>query len=218
MKFLYIFIYILCFFPFILPYSSQAQENVVRGVIGAPDTLNRMTDEQIEEALRVTDNCKQYGSMSEYYDCDCLGMSFLEIRRKKGDKYSAFFIEEEAKRKCPNTPSVAGKIYSQCLEWAPRQRGEDYEPFCACYGSSFAKLFGKNPRDNVWIIEAQMTEAMQECDVNAPNERAKDRAALIQDLKGSGLYEQLFPSAIPTPSIQNIPVNRRSDPRSPTPE
>ena len=94
------------------------------------------------------------------YDCDCVGMTFLELRRKKGPKADGYWINYEAQRKCPNGPAMAGAIYSDCLKWAPFQRGEDYKTFCSCYGSNYGKLYSKNPSDSLLVAEAQKTQAM----------------------------------------------------------
>ena len=93
---------------------------------------------------------------------------------------------------------MAGKIYSECLGWAALQRGEDYKEFCSCYGTKFAQIYGRNPSENLIVVEAQMTVAMSECNVNSVNERLQARDSFVKKLKESGAYYQLFPGALPS--------------------
>lgn len=183
------------FFLFFLPFVSFAEEVPFRGQIGNPTKLKPYTDKDLEEALKISDECKAYDRTNIRYDCDCVGMTFLDLRRQKGENAQDYWLREEARRKCPNTPAVAGKIYTECLEWAPSQRGEDYQEFCTCYGSTFAKIYSKNPSDDLLITEAQTMKAMEICNVNAVNTREQDEKALIQKLKDQKLYDKLFPGA-----------------------
>lgn len=191
---------LICFFLLILTLYSDvtcAAESAAKGSIGKNEKILPLTSKILDEALQISDECKTYDFTNTRYDCDCVGIKFLELRRKKGDSESAFWLREDAQKKCPNRPAMAGKIYSECVGWAPLQRGEDYEEFCSCYGSNFAKLYGKNPSENLLVVEAQMTVAMSKCNVNSINERLKDRDLFIKKLKESGAYYQLFPGSAP---------------------
>ena len=188
---------LLIFTLILFPTTSFAAENLAKGRLGKIENILPLTGEIIDEALQITDECKTQPFTNTRYDCDCVGMTFLEMRRKRGLEESGFWIREDAQRKCPNKPAMAGKIYSECIAWAPLQRGEDYEEFCACYGSNFAQLYGKNPSENLIVVEAQMTVAMSKCNVNSVNERLQARDAFIRKLKESGTYYQLFPGALP---------------------
>lgn len=185
---------------FCTPSVSFAEEMVVRGQIGSEKRLPIFTDEELEEALKVSDDCKAYDRTNTRYDCDCVGMKFLDLRRQQGEKASYYWLRDAARRKCPNAPAMAGKVYNECLQWAPAQRGEDYQEFCACYGSSFAKIFSKNPTDDVTISNNQTVQAMKSCNVNAVNVKTQDRDAFVNKLKESNLYDKLFPGAQDDPA------------------
>lgn len=189
------FIYMV--FTFLLIYTSLsfASEDLAKGSIGVGDKVLPMTNEILAEALELSDDCKANINTNTYYECDCVGLTFLELRRKRGMKESGFWLREEALRKCPNRPAIAGKMYNECVGWAAIQRGEDYESFCACYGSNYSKIFGQNPTDNILVIEAQMITAMKRCEPNRENERIKNREDFIKQLKDNGTYDALFPGA-----------------------
>lgn len=188
--------FILIFILF--PNVTNAAENMAKGSVGKAAKILPLTGEMIDEALQMTEECKGNNFTNVRYDCDCVGMQFLEIRRKKGLEESAFWIREDAQRNCPNRPAMAGKIYSECLGWAAIQRGEDYKEFCSCYGTKFAQIYGGNPSENLIVVEAQMTVAMSKCNVNSVNERLQARDSFVKKLKESGVYYQLFPGALPS--------------------
>ena len=179
------------------PVVSSAAEAPVRGKISEGKRLPIYTDDELEEALKASDACSASGYDNLHYDCSCVGRTFLELRRKKGESASRFWLNYEAQRKCPNAPAIAGETYTDCLRWAPQRRGEDYDEFCACYGSNYAKLFTQNPSDSLLVAEAQKTKAMEGCNVNAPNVIQQERETFVRTLKEKGTYEKLFPSAAP---------------------
>lgn len=191
---------LICLFVFLTSFASFAEEPQVRGQIGKGTRLPLYSDKDLEEALKITDDCKAYDWTNIRYECDCVGMTFLELRRQQGEKADSYWLREKARRKCPNAPAMAGKIYSECLQWAPAQRGEDYEEFCACYGSTFAKIYSKNPTDNLVVTEAQTIKAMESCNVNAVNVRAQERDAFVRKLKEDKVYDKLFPGAKDDPA------------------
>lgn len=191
----------LCLFVLLIPLASHAEDNLPRGqVVDKEKSLPNYTNAELEEALKVSDDCKAYDYTNERYDCDCVGMTYLTLRRQQGQKAQSFTLSDAARRKCANGPSMAGKVYSQCMQWAPARRGDDYQEFCACYGSTFAKAFVKNPSDNLVVSEAQTVQAMESCNVNAVNVRNQDRDAFVQKLKDNKTYDQLFPGAKDDPA------------------
>ena len=93
---------------------------------------------------------------------------------------------------CPDTAKIANKKYLQCIDWAARMR-KDSDRFCKCYGGAYAVKFTKNPVQNQSFKQQMMTMALEECDVTAPNERAKARKAAKEELESRGLLQRLFP-------------------------
>lgn len=180
-----------------------AEDASVRGVIGKEKKIAPATPEQMEEAFKVSDECKAYDYTNTHYDCDCIGMTFLELRRKAGNAVQAFQLKETAKKKCPNAPQMAGMIYTRCLAWAPSRLGEDYNAFCGCYGSEFAKIYAKNPSENQLVREYQMTRALTACNIGQVNQRKQDAQKMVRKLKQDGIYDELLPGAALSNDLTN---------------
>lgn len=192
---------LLCLFVIGIPLAAHAEDDLPRGqVVGKETRLPIYTNKELDEALKVSDDCKSYSYSNVRYDCDCVGMAYLDLRRKQGEKASAYWLRDAARRKCPNGPAMAGKVYNECLQWAPSKRGDDYKEFCACYGSTFAKNFVKNPTDNLIITEVQTVKSMEACNVNAVNVKNQERDAFVQKLKDNNSYDKLFPGAKDDPA------------------
>ena len=182
------------------PASADTKAAPPKGALEKSKKLAPFTDEQLREALSVSDQCKANGFSTLHYDCDCVGMKFLALRQKKGDSPQTFAIRKEAEKLCPNTPAMAGEAYTQCLNWAPKIQGENYQSFCACYGSEYAKLYGRTPTDSPPALQNLMTKALITCDANRPNREKEERKSMIDQMKKDGRYYKLFPSA-PRPDI-----------------
>jgi|GEM_PF-2942063 len=169
--------------------------NFFKGQVGQQKPLPDFTDQQLEEALRISDDCKADTIMSTRYECDCVGMTYLELRRKRGDNAQSYWLREDANQKCPNRIAMAGKMYTDCKQKSVTTRVEDYEEFCTCYGTKFANYFGKNPTSNLNVFEGNMIRSMVECNVNSVNQRSQEREMFVDRLKERGIYDKLFPGA-----------------------
>lgn len=198
MKFLLcLFLLLVSFFP--SPSYSDDSENDVTletlGIVKSTSGPPKITDEQIEESFQVADKCKVYNYTNDHYDCDCVGMNFLKLRQRAGDEVPAAELVSKAQMKCPNTPAMAGMIYKRCLTWAPMERGEDYEEFCSCYGSDFARIYSRYPSDDQLIREYQMTRALSNCNVNSVNQVKQDLQKMVKKLRSDKIYDELMPGA-----------------------
>ncbi len=197
---------LLCLFLiFIFSFSSpvSADDSSVRGRVAQEKSIPDATPEQLEEAFQVSDECKAYSYTKIHYDCDCMGMRFLELRRKAGDGVQAYGLKEGAKKKCANAPEMAGTIYTRCLAWAPSELGEDYDSFCACYGSEFAKLYAQAPSENQLVREYQMTKALTACHIGKFNQQKQETQKMVRKLKQSGVYDDLLPGAAISQDLTN---------------
>lgn len=153
------------------------------------------TPEQVDEALAVSQDCARHSRSSTYFDCDCVGMKFLELRRAAGDKAHAPFLLIEAEKSCPNMAGIAGQTYERCLAWGPQEIGYNYKEFCSCFGSEYGRIYGKNPTSNLMHREAQMTDAMTKCKYGDIKRQADNYDSWIEQLKQKGLYKSLFPGS-----------------------
>lgn len=159
------------------------------------DAVLGATLEQLDEALQVTQDCKQGSFSTTFFDCDCVGMKFLENRQKMGDKADAVQILIASRKSCPNAAGLAGSSEAQCQTWAAPMRPRDFKPFCACFANRLGRTYEKNPSMNEMVREAQMTEAFSFCDRGVFGQDRINRDSTIRDLIKKGIYEKLFPSA-----------------------
>lgn len=175
----------------------SAQEDIPLGFLEAnrPEAKKPATPEQIDEALQVSEECKNYNVARRYFDCDCVGMKFLELRQKEGDEASQFNLMAKARHECPNTPEVAGIYYDRCVSWAVVERGEDYKEFCTCYANQFALLYSKNPDDNQLVREAQLTQALSNCNVGGTIAVRQNRLNFLERIKQKGLLGAFLPGS-----------------------
>ena len=154
---------------------------------------NKPTPEQIDEAFALFDQCEASDAIKKYYDCDCLGRIFLDLRASRpNDSHDS--LMNAARLKCPNTTDIAGSSYQRCMSWAPRSRG-DYEAYCTCYANNFARNFSKRPTDSIKGREILMARALTGCNDKGDLAESRTRRRLIEELKQQGLYEALFPGA-----------------------
>ncbi len=177
---------------------AYAEEQVKpRGYVpfGKEKKLPPITSEQLDESLAIYDECVANKVATTRYDCDCVGMRYLDLRRERGPLALAYDLKIAARHDCPNAPDVAGMMYERCLSWAPRER-TDYERFCSCYASNYARRFSKNPSGSLLVQEAQMTASLSECDAGWVTKERLERRDLVEQLKERGLYKLLFPGAI----------------------
>lgn len=172
---------------------------------GKSDKKFPLTPEMIEEALDTSTNCKAYYVTNTAYDCDCLGMTMLEMRQKQGMSMPRYDLENIVRAMCPNTAAMAGKYYEYCLSWAPNQMGSQSKEFCECYGRQYAKIYARNPSDNQLVREAQMTAAMSNCKFSDLKGSSNDRQKWIDQMKQKNLYDQLLPGAKDDPMMNQKP-------------
>ncbi len=166
-----------------------------RGYLPYEEKLPDPTDQQIDEALQVTITCKSNGYSRTYYDCDCTGMKFLELRQKNGDGPNATALLIEAQKSCPNAADVAGLSVQQCQSWAKLSRPYSYKEFCDCFASEYATLFERNTTENEMVREAQMTNAYTKCDGGKQLGSRLAKQSIIERLKENGIFKTLFPGA-----------------------
>jgi hypothetical protein len=95
------------------------------------------------EADQFIQQCESNPNMRQYYNCECLGYEYLNIRIKK-PKIDRTSIIADIKTKCLDASGAAGAEYDRCMGNFPllpdRVKPEEY---CQCFASTYAKLFEK---------------------------------------------------------------------------
>ncbi len=157
------------------------------------------TPSEEAEAQSVFLACNSSDNQSHYLDCECLSLSFLQLRikdtdEKKGAASGYFTIMEEARKACVNTAGLAGKTYSECRAWAIGVRS-DAEEFCSCYANTYAKTYAGTPTSNIKINERLMITASQKCGGARASELRVQQEREIVKMQQNGTYQKLFPGS-----------------------
>ncbi|MFP4097463.1 MAG: hypothetical protein ACLFP8_05685 [Alphaproteobacteria bacterium] len=105
--------------------------------------LDKITEQQKEEAESVYYSCKDSRRMSLHVDCECLAAKFLDLRIKRGSVTPRHhLISEITIRQCRNVVELTGVEYAKCM----RGSGFDYsnirpKDYCECYARKWGELF-----------------------------------------------------------------------------
>jgi hypothetical protein len=99
-------------------------------------------DKYIEEAYEFNNKCETDFVLSQYYNCDCLAVKYLDKRIETGPRTSAQSIMMSINKECKDAARAAGYYYQQCMENS-QTMGTDVptEDFCKCLGNTYAKLY-----------------------------------------------------------------------------
>ena len=168
----------------IFPFDRNGeQENTV------PD--RDPSSEELDEMQSVYNRCtKRFHS--QYLDCRCIAVKFLDQRMTEGPKPPKRLLLDRVYKQCPATANIAGKTYRRCLGWASMRRS-DYKRFCECYANEYASIFSKNPSLRSHAQQNMMSKAMDECDYNqALNRRIRERNAVGSRNRSQSEIDTIF--------------------------
>ncbi len=176
-----------------MPAYAQSAPQSAMDFLDKREKSPQPTPQQIDESFAVYDACQGSDMVRKYYNCECVGSTFLQMRAlRPNDKQSDLIVD--ARKKCANTVDVAGAAYNNCLEWATTVRS-DYESYCTCYANTFAKNFSQHPSDSIRGRTMMMTSALGECSTGHEIDEKRSRWNLLELLKKQGVYDTLFPAA-----------------------
>ncbi len=190
--------------PAVKPQSDPAVQPQNMPLLGKlpgdkkPVAPKEPTAEQLAEANSVFKACSQSENQSHYFDCECLSLTFLQLRLKdielKGESLGHFVLMDEARKACVNTAGLAGKTYNECRTWAVGVR-QDAEQFCSCYANTYAKTYAGSPTSNIKINERIMANSLQQCGAaNASQLRVEQEREIVK-MQENGTYQKLFPGS-----------------------
>lgn len=104
-------------------------------------------DEYIEEAQQFFARCSGDYTLSQYYDCECLSVRYLDARIAAGPSKNDNELLLTIKDKCLDGTMAAGEMYNSCItNGTIFPQGQDPEDYCACISNTYAKLFEKSGR------------------------------------------------------------------------
>lgn len=144
--------------------SPAFAQNAVQ-VTSAPDKMDEIPDEYIEEAHQAFNDCAQDYSMNQYFNCECISVNFLDERVRRGSSPTSSEIFLNVKDQCRDAIGSVGIVYNDCLKSAYRfQPGTDPEEFCECVANTYVKNVNDfaPPIDSNHIVQYQ-TMAYTSC-------------------------------------------------------
>lgn len=119
--------------------NSYAQEASSTSA-AAPDDMDKIPDEYIEEAHRYFNQCQSDYQMSQYLNCECSSVAFLDERIKRGPTMPYGEIILHISSQCRDAVGAAGQAYQTCIRKASRFKpGTDPEKFCECVANRYVK-------------------------------------------------------------------------------
>ena len=110
----------------------------------AQDSMDKVPDEYVEEAGQFYDMCSADTVRSQYFNCECLSLAYLDRRIEVGPTESASSIELSINKKCRDAVGAAGPVYQACLRRAYRfEPGTDPEKFCECVANGYVETMNQ---------------------------------------------------------------------------
>jgi hypothetical protein len=104
--------------------------------------LSDLPDEYIAEATQFGENCKNDPNLSQYFNCQCMAVEYLDTRKKLGPNASSSIIRSYLGGKCKDGTELAGPMYEECLDTRTHAPTHvDPEVYCTCFTNSFIKMF-----------------------------------------------------------------------------
>ena len=101
-------------------------------------------DEFLIEAKNYVTECEGNSQMNLYYNCECMGSSYLDERIQRGPDapVSGIRLAVVAKPDCKDASGIAAQHYQNCFNM-PINLPPDTTPeaYCECYANEFAKEF-----------------------------------------------------------------------------
>lgn len=136
------------------PLSSEALLNAL------PPKLRQ---ELLDEAEKYYNTCTQSGNFSNYHDCRCLAVKYLDKRLELGPEVDEYTLTSKIQSECPNKPGIAGFSYQKCKQLFIYSRVANLEEFCVCFANKVADLYAQNPYPHLNYQSEVDLQAMQAC-------------------------------------------------------
>lgn len=106
-----------------------------------PPSFADVPDEYLQEALEYSTFCEANDLMRQYYDCECLGMRFLDERTELGPTVARDTIRFSLSNECRDATEASGMAYTACMKTTSTMSpGTDPEKYCECVGNTYSKL------------------------------------------------------------------------------
>lgn len=105
------------------------------------DHMDDVPDAYIEEANAFYDECSASDLMSQYYNCECYSLAYLDKRIEMGPTVVRTSILSEIENECRDAVGAAGRAYMECLSKANMFKpGTDPEEYCECVANTYVDM------------------------------------------------------------------------------
>lgn len=147
------------------PSYAQDLQNAQPSGQNAPDKMDQLPDDYIEEVMKFYDTCTLDPVQSAYYNCECLTVAYLDERKKQGPLGTQSSIRTAIIDKCKDAVGAAGDVYDSCLSKSSRfEAGTDPEKYCECVANTYVETINNTgPRINSTTIVGYQTMAYSAC-------------------------------------------------------
>lgn len=102
-------------------------------------------DKYISEAAEVQKTCEKGFVKSQYFDCECRALKYLEERVKQGEFAEPSLIIMNIQDECRDSTEAAGQEYLSCfkqyINLVPDNK--DPEEFCQCFANTYSDLIDR---------------------------------------------------------------------------
>lgn len=143
--------------------TAYAQTDIQAGA--QTEDTEKIPEEYLQEANEVYSACANDYNESQYFNCECLSLSYLDERIRLGPTASSYEVRTNLGRQCFDAINAAGPTYDSCIRKANRlQPGTDPELYCECVANTYVRLLqGQKPRINSKSITYFRVEARKRC-------------------------------------------------------
>lgn len=123
-------------------------------------------DVLMDEMKQVETDCHNNYFYSNFHDCRCVAVKFLDARIKSDPDTPRSRIYENVASQCPDPVSIAGYVYTSCASFLKATRPDDYVPICKCTANTVATQYTAHPNMNIRYIERLRKGAYHSCGLN----------------------------------------------------
>jgi hypothetical protein len=121
--------------------------------------------ELADEAQKVYDDCTFGEQYSQFHDCECIAVQYLDKRILAGPDATEGQLMSEISGSCVNKAGVAGYYYPTCHKQfsAFIKSLDDLDKFCICYANTMAKKYAEQPSLYRFHLRNLTGAALSEC-------------------------------------------------------
>jgi len=140
--------------------------------------LSEIPDVILKEMDQIQKNCQENYFYSNFHDCRCIAIKFLDARIKSNPVRSKESVLNTVQNQCADEVAVAGFIYRGCSSYLSYKAPEDFEGVCSCAANDVARQYVRAPFANMRYIENLRRDAYVECGLGEVINRTSARPPL----------------------------------------